>query len=129
VAPPAQKLVMHKQKGLADYTKPAVTIECSLRKLIRRPELLIGRHGGIFRQTEGHSFGDHLISESVSVMQSSVIEASIYCALFCVFMTRESQCPISLLSEHPVLLLVRTEVLCLLSNTALRILNLGSRYS
>jgi hypothetical protein len=31
----------------------------------------------ISRQTEGHSFGDLLISESVSVMPSSVIEASI----------------------------------------------------
>jgi hypothetical protein len=31
----------------------------------------------IARQTEGHSFGDHLISESVSVTLSSVIEASI----------------------------------------------------
>jgi hypothetical protein len=31
---------------------------------------------GISRQTEGHSFGDHLISESVSVTSSSVIEAS-----------------------------------------------------
>jgi hypothetical protein len=29
------------------------------------------------RQTEGHSFGDHLISESVSVTPSSVIEASV----------------------------------------------------
>jgi hypothetical protein len=32
---------------------------------------------GISQQTEGHSFGDHLISESVSVTPSSVIEASI----------------------------------------------------
>jgi hypothetical protein len=32
---------------------------------------------GISWQTEGHSSGDHLISESVSVMPSSVIEASI----------------------------------------------------
>jgi hypothetical protein len=32
---------------------------------------------GIFRQTEGHSFGDHLISDSVSVTPASVIEASI----------------------------------------------------
>jgi hypothetical protein len=32
---------------------------------------------GISRQTESHSFGDHLISESVSVTPSSVIEASI----------------------------------------------------
>jgi hypothetical protein len=31
----------------------------------------------IYRQTEGHLFGDHLISESVSVTPSSVIEASI----------------------------------------------------
>jgi hypothetical protein len=31
----------------------------------------------ISRQTEGHSFGDHLISESVSVTQPSVIEASV----------------------------------------------------
>jgi hypothetical protein len=49
---------------------------------------------GISRQTEGHSFGDHLISELVSVTPSSVIEASI------VFMTRVSQCPISLRAEH-----------------------------
>jgi hypothetical protein len=32
---------------------------------------------GISRQTGVHSFGDHLISESVSVTPSSVIEASI----------------------------------------------------
>jgi hypothetical protein len=31
---------------------------------------------GISRQTEGYSFGDHLISETVSVKPSSVIEAS-----------------------------------------------------
>jgi hypothetical protein len=43
-----------------------ISIVCSsLYRLIRRPEHLIGRHCGIFRQTEGHSFGDHLISESV----------------------------------------------------------------
>jgi hypothetical protein len=32
---------------------------------------------GIFRQTEGHSFSDHLVSGSVSVTPSSVIKASI----------------------------------------------------
>jgi hypothetical protein len=32
---------------------------------------------GISRQTENHSFGDHLISGSVSVTPSSVIEAFI----------------------------------------------------
>jgi hypothetical protein len=35
---------------------------------------------GIFRQTEGHSFGDHLISESISVTPSSEIQTSI---VFC----------------------------------------------
>jgi hypothetical protein len=50
---------------------------CSLCRLIRRPEHLIGRHCGISWQTESHSFGDHLISELVSVTTSSVIEASI----------------------------------------------------
>jgi hypothetical protein len=32
---------------------------------------------GISRHTESHSFGDHLISGSVTVTPSSVIEASI----------------------------------------------------
>jgi hypothetical protein len=44
--------------------------------------------------------GDHLSSESVSVTPSIVIEASI--VLCSVFMTRVSQCPISLRSEHPI---------------------------
>jgi hypothetical protein len=64
--------------------------ECSLCRLIRRPgsfsERSVGRHCGIPRQTEDHSFSEHLISESVSVMPSSVIEASFYCSLICVFM-------------------------------------------
>jgi hypothetical protein len=58
-------------------------MECSLCRLIRRPEHLIGRHCGISRQTEGHSFGDHLISKSVSVTSSSVIEASIVLCSVC----------------------------------------------
>jgi hypothetical protein len=53
------------------------SVQClSTRRLIRRPEH-IGRHCGIARRTEGHSFDDHLISGSVSVTPSSVIEASI----------------------------------------------------
>jgi hypothetical protein len=56
-------------------------IECSLCRVIRRPEHLIGRHCGISRQTEGHLFDDHLISESVSVTPSSDIEASIVLSL------------------------------------------------
>jgi hypothetical protein len=63
---------------------------CSLCTLIRRlgsfSEPVIGRCSGIPWQIEGNSFGDHLISESVSVMSSSLIEASFYFALFCVVM-------------------------------------------
>jgi hypothetical protein len=33
-------------------------------------------------QTEGNSFGDHLISDSLSVMPTSVIEASIVLCLY-----------------------------------------------
>jgi hypothetical protein len=50
---------------------------------------------GISRQTKGHSFDDHLASESVCVKTSSVIEASIVlCSVS--FTTRVSQFPISL---------------------------------
>jgi hypothetical protein len=59
------------------FNKGVEYLVCSLWRLIRRPEHLIGRHCGISRQTEGQSFGDHLISESVGVTPSSVIEASI----------------------------------------------------
>jgi hypothetical protein len=58
---------------------------------------------GNSRQTEGHSFGDHLISNSVSVKPSSVIEASI--VLCSVSLTRVSQCPISLRAEHLIVIL------------------------
>jgi hypothetical protein len=51
-------------------------------------ECRVGTHRGSPGQTAGHSFGDRLISESVSVAPSSVTEASFYCALFCVFMAR-----------------------------------------
>jgi hypothetical protein len=67
--------------------------------LIRRPEHLIGGHCGISRQTEGHSFGDHLISESVSVTPLSVIQASVV-----LFMIRVSQYSIILRAEHPLVL-------------------------
>jgi hypothetical protein len=63
--------------------------ECSLCRLISHPgsfpEHHIGRHYGIPQQTEGHSFGDHLINKSVSITPSSVTEASFYCALFCLY--------------------------------------------
>jgi hypothetical protein len=54
------------------FPKPNLRIECS-----RRPEHHIGRHCCISRQSEGHTFGDNLVSESVTVTPSSVIEASI----------------------------------------------------
>jgi hypothetical protein len=38
---------------------------------------ILSADNGVSRQTEGHSFGDHLIIGSVSIMPSSVIEVSI----------------------------------------------------
>jgi hypothetical protein len=59
----------------------------------------ISAYTDISRQTEDHSFSDHLSSESVHVTPSCVTEASIMlCSV--TFMTRVSQCPISLRSEH-----------------------------
>jgi hypothetical protein len=58
---------------------------------------ILSADADISRQTKGHSFGDHLSS----VTLPSVIE-SFYFALFCVFMTRVSQCPISLRAEHSI---------------------------
>jgi hypothetical protein len=52
---------------------------------------------GISRQTEGNSFSAYL----QWVSQCYAIEFdSFYCALFCVFMTRVNQGPISLRAEH-----------------------------
>jgi hypothetical protein len=55
---------------------------------------------GISWQTEGNSFGDHLISESVSVMPSCVVEAS---TLLCSVYDSCESMSISLRSEHPIL--------------------------
>jgi hypothetical protein len=63
-------------------------------------QIILSVDTGITRQTEGHSFVDHPISGSVSVMISSVIEAFIVLCSY-VFMTCVSQCPISLRAEHP----------------------------
>jgi hypothetical protein len=69
--------------------------ECSLCRLIRRPELLIGRHWylpanwrSIIRWSP-----DQWISQCYAIERYR----SFYCALFCVFMTR-----VSLRSEHPL---------------------------
>jgi hypothetical protein len=55
---------------------------------------------GNSRQTEGHSFCDHLISGSVNVTPSSVLEA--YTVLCSVSMTHVSKCQIGLRAEHPI---------------------------
>jgi hypothetical protein len=52
-------------------------------RLIRRPEHLIGRHGSTSWQTKGNSFGDHLISESISVTEASIV-------LFCPYDSYDS---------------------------------------
>jgi hypothetical protein len=44
---------------------------------------------GISRQTEGHSFGDHLSSESVRVTPSSLIKL-LLCSVLCVYDSCES---------------------------------------
>jgi hypothetical protein len=75
--------------------------ECSLCRLVRRPEHLIGRHCGISRQTEGlHSVITWSVSQSV--LRHRVLYKFLLCSVLC-FMTRVSQCPINPPSEHPVL--------------------------
>jgi hypothetical protein len=88
------------------------TIRCSFCRLIRRPEHLIGRHCGISRQTEGHSFGDHLSSESVRVTPSSVTEASIVLcsvSLWLVWVNVQSACA---LNTRSIMFCRPTEVKC-----------------
>jgi hypothetical protein len=60
---------------------------------------IVSADTGISWQTEGHSLGDHLSNELVSITPSSVIESIVLCS---VFMIRVSQCPISLRAEHPI---------------------------
>jgi hypothetical protein len=81
---------------------PVNYILCSFCTLIRHPEHLVGRHCVISRQTEGHLFGnppDQWVSQCYAIER----DRSFYCALFYVSMTRVSQFPISLRSEHPLL--------------------------
>jgi hypothetical protein len=75
-------------------------IECSLCRLIRRPEHLIGRHW--YLPVNWRSFIRWSPDQWVSQCYGVECYRSFYCALFCVFMTRVSQCSISLRSEHPV---------------------------
>jgi hypothetical protein len=79
-----------------------VYIECSLCRLIRRPEHPIGRHWYLPANWRSliRCSPDQWVSQCYAIERYR----SFYCALFCVFMTRVSQCPISLRSEHPVVL-------------------------
>jgi hypothetical protein len=59
--------------------------ECSFCRLIRRPgsflESLIGRQCGSPRQTEGHSFGDHLISAVLRHQVLQKLPAIVLCSV------------------------------------------------
>jgi hypothetical protein len=75
-------------------------IDCSLCRLIRCPEHLIGRHW--FLPANWRSFIRW--SPDQWDRQCYPIECyrNFYCALVCVFMIRVSQCSISLRSEYPI---------------------------
>jgi hypothetical protein len=75
-------------------------IECSLCRLIRRLEHLIGRHW--YLPANWRSFIRWSPDQWVSQRYAIERDRSFYCALFCVFMSRVSQCPMSLRSEHPI---------------------------
>jgi hypothetical protein len=74
-----------------------VEIYCVQRSGLLDVQNILSVDTRVPRQTEGHSFGIHLISESVRVTPSCDIEASIV-----LFMTRVSEWPISLRSQHPM---------------------------
>jgi hypothetical protein len=76
------------------------SILCSFWRLIRRPEHLIGRRW--YLPANCRSFIRWLPDQWVSQCYAIEYDRSFYCALFCVFMTRVSQCPISLRAEHSI---------------------------
>jgi hypothetical protein len=77
---------INKIGGIIYGTTYVPSVQCAgLLDVQGASQNVIGRHSGILRKTEGHSFGDHLISESVSIAPSSITEAAFYSALFCVF--------------------------------------------
>jgi hypothetical protein len=78
----------------------AAYIGCSFCRLIRRPERLIGRHW--YLPANWRSLIRCSPDQWVSHCYTIKCDRSFYRALFCVFMTRVSQCPISLRAEHPI---------------------------
>jgi hypothetical protein len=75
-------------------------VGCSFCRLMRRPEHLIGRHW--YLPANWRSFIRWPPNQWVSQCYVIECDRSFYCALFCVFMTRVSHCPISLRAEHPI---------------------------
>jgi hypothetical protein len=65
---------------------------CSFCRLISRPKHLMGRHW--YLPANWRSFIRWSPDQWVGQCYASLV--------FCVFMTRVSQCPISLLAEHPI---------------------------
>jgi hypothetical protein len=78
--------------------KEFCSIECSLCRLIERPEHLISRHWYLL--ANWRSFIPSSPEQWVSPCYAIECDRSFYCTLFCVFMTRVSQCPISLHSGN-----------------------------
>jgi hypothetical protein len=74
--------------------------KCSLCRLIGRTEHLIGRHW--YLPANWRSFFRWSSEQWVSQCYATECDRSFYCALFCVFMTRVSQCPTSQRAEHPL---------------------------
>jgi hypothetical protein len=77
-----------------------VYIGCSFCRLVRRSECVIGRH--CYLPANWRSFIRWSRDQWDSQCYAVECDISFYCALFCVFMTVVSQCPISLRAEHPL---------------------------
>jgi hypothetical protein len=69
-------------------------------RLIRRPEHPVCRHW--YLPANWRSYIRWLPGQWVSQCYAAECDRSFYCALFCVFRARVSQCPISLSAEHPL---------------------------
>jgi hypothetical protein len=75
-------------------------IGCSLCRLTRCPEHLISWHW--YLPANWRSSIRWSPDQWVSQCYTIECDRSLYCALFCVFMTHVNQCPISLRSEHTI---------------------------
>jgi protein-S-isoprenylcysteine O-methyltransferase Ste14 len=85
-------------KSKLRHTHTRTHIKVSFCRLIRHPEYLIGRHW--YLPVNWKSFIRWSSDLWVSHCYAIGCDRSFCCALFCVFMTRVSQCPLSLRSEQ-----------------------------